>query len=92
MPRCCTGCVSANTRPHQLNWGDREVGTAILCTNMQSESWPYSIVRQWRSQSSAITGADCGRGHVLLQVNFHPGFEYLGLIFSAEVDEAKNRR
>ena len=24
------------------------------------------------------------------KVNFDPGFEYLGLIFAAEVDEAKN--
>jgi len=39
-----------------------------------------------------ITGADGGHGHVLLQVNFDPGFEYLGLIFAAEIDEAKNRR
>ena len=28
----CTGRVSANTRPHQLRWGDREMGTAISCT------------------------------------------------------------
>ena len=48
--------------------------------------------QQWRSQSFAITGADGGRGHVLLQVNFDPSFEYLGLIFAAVVDEAKNRR
>ena len=27
----CAGCVSPNTRPHQLRWGDREMGTAILC-------------------------------------------------------------
>jgi len=27
----CTGRVSANTRPHQLPWGDREMGTAISC-------------------------------------------------------------
>ena len=25
----CAGHVSANTRPHQLRWGDREMGTAI---------------------------------------------------------------
>ena len=24
------GCVSANTRLHQLHWGDREMGTAII--------------------------------------------------------------
>ena len=28
----CAGRVSANTRPHQLRWGDRETGTAISCT------------------------------------------------------------
>ena len=28
----CAGRVSANTRPHQLCWGDREMGTAISCT------------------------------------------------------------
>ena len=27
----CTGRVLANTRPHQLRWGDREMGTAISC-------------------------------------------------------------
>ena len=26
-----TGCVSANTRPHQLWWGDWEMRTAISC-------------------------------------------------------------
>ena len=28
----CTGRVSANTRYHQLRWGDRAMGTAISCT------------------------------------------------------------
>ena len=28
----CAGRVSANTRPHQLRWGDWEMGTAISCT------------------------------------------------------------
>ena len=27
----CAGRVLANTRPHQLCWGDREMGTAISC-------------------------------------------------------------
>ena len=27
----CAGRVSANTRPHQLHWGDREMGTATSC-------------------------------------------------------------
>ena len=25
----CAGCILANTRPHQLHWGDQEMGTAI---------------------------------------------------------------
>ena len=28
----CAGHISANTRPHQLRWGDREMGTTISCT------------------------------------------------------------
>ena len=28
----CAGRVSANARPHQLCWGDWEMGTAISCT------------------------------------------------------------
>ena len=28
----CAGHVSANISPHQLHWGDREMGTAISCT------------------------------------------------------------
>ena len=27
----CAGRVSANTRPHQLHWGDQEMGTATSC-------------------------------------------------------------
>ena len=27
----CAGCVSANTKPHQLCWGDQEMGTATSC-------------------------------------------------------------
>ena len=33
----CAGRVSANTRPHQLRWGDREMGTANnIMRRMQS--------------------------------------------------------
>ena len=28
----CAVRVSATTRPHQLCWGDQEMGTAISCT------------------------------------------------------------
>ena len=35
----CAGRVSANTRPHQLRWGDREMGTAIY---MSADGAMYS--------------------------------------------------
>ena len=28
----CTGHILVNARPHQLHWGDREMGLAISCT------------------------------------------------------------
>ena len=31
----------ANTRPHQLLWGDQEMGTAISCTKC---SWMASLI------------------------------------------------
>ena len=30
----CAGCVSANTRPHQLRWGDWEMGDCYLMTTI----------------------------------------------------------
>ena len=27
----CAGCILANTRPHQLCWGDQKMGIAIPC-------------------------------------------------------------
>ena len=34
----CIGHALANTRPHQLRWGDREMGTAISCIEC-SKAW-----------------------------------------------------
>ena len=34
----CAGRVSANIRPHQLRWGDRKMGTAILYDNQGTHS------------------------------------------------------
>ena len=46
---------------------------------------------QWRSQSSAITRAVGGRGHVCYyKMNFDPSLEYLGVIFAAEVDRRRS--
>ena len=44
-PRCrtitqCAGHVSANARPLQLCWGDRECGCFTPCT-YNTDGWPY---------------------------------------------------
>ena len=36
----CTGCVSANARPDQLRWGDRECGHHMSCA-CTTDSWPW---------------------------------------------------
>ena len=39
-------------RPHQLRWGDREMGTACyLMHRMQSSGWPYSKVSRHSSKA-----------------------------------------
>ena len=48
---------------------------------------------QWRSpRVPRLPGQMVGVVTCYYKVNFDPGFEYLGLIFAVEVDEAKNRR
>ena len=49
-----TGCVLANTRPHQLCWGDRKMGIAISCKN-DIASWGY--MKQLFFSLSKITAA-----------------------------------
>ena len=58
-------------------------------TSLAKQLHPSNIVHRWHNQSSAITRADDGHGHVLLQVNFDPGFEYLGLIFALKLTKLK---
>jgi len=38
----CAECVSANTRPHQLYWGDREMATA-----MQNKLGGVAVYLSW---------------------------------------------
>ena len=40
----CAGRVSTTTRPHQLCWGDREMGTAISCTKCSQMSGLFQRV------------------------------------------------
>ena len=44
---------------------------------------------QWRTQSSAITGADCGRATYYYKVNFDLSFEYLGFKPCRKIGEGK---
>ena len=36
----CPECVSANIRPHELHWGDQEMGTAFSYHLFQSQCFP----------------------------------------------------
>ena len=57
----CAGCVSANTRPHQLRWGDREMGTAISCIK-------YSQVTGFIQKVGRSSYAHHPRANLLCQV------------------------
>ena len=50
----CAGCVSADTRPHQLRWCDREMGTAISCTE-SSEVYMYYQIGTMKCNYGKIT-------------------------------------
>ena len=39
----CAGHIFANTRPHQLRWGDREVGTAISCIHIFTVTSTHAV-------------------------------------------------
>ena len=44
----CTGHVSANSRLHQLHWGDREWAYYMSCTH-NTDDWPYRcFLKQYR--------------------------------------------
>ena len=43
-----THCISANTRPHLLHWGDREMGTANSCTECSQVAGTYRRERLTR--------------------------------------------
>ena len=64
-----------------VSWDPVWDGVNILLQNIQVlRIVNNTIEQQWRSQSSAITGAVGGRGHVYYyKVNFDPGL-------AAEVD------
>ena len=53
----CAGRVSANTRPHQLRWGDREMGTAIIsCVECSQVA---GLIQKVGRDSSKSTVSSC---------------------------------
>ena len=72
----CGGHISANTRPHQLCWGDWEMGTAtpfmqegwnLLCVWISLHkkmycTWNFWLYGAWRGSCSVFQGLRKGRG------------------------------
>ena len=53
----CAGRVSANARPHQLRWGDREMGTAIIsCVECSQVA---GLIQKVGRDSSKSTVSSC---------------------------------
>ena len=53
----CTRHVSANTRPHQLHWGDQEMGTAVLCMKCSQVAGLIQKVSRCFSKAPSICAA-----------------------------------
>ena len=50
----CVGHVTANTRPHQLRWGDWETGTAISCTKCSQVVLTYFLMMSLASLDTSV--------------------------------------
>jgi len=50
----CAGRVSANTRPHQLHWGDREMVTARSCIKCSQVAGLIQKVGRSSSEASSL--------------------------------------
>ena len=46
----CVGCISANTRLHQLRWGDREWAYYLSCAR-NTDDWPLMIFPETQQPS-----------------------------------------
>ena len=54
----CAGRVLANARPHQLRWGDREMGTPTSCTECsQVAGLIQKLVETLRSKAPSLSAA-----------------------------------
>ena len=50
----CAGRISANIRPHQLQWGDQKMGTAISCTKCSQVAGLIQKVGRSSSEASSL--------------------------------------
>ena len=53
----CTWRISANTRPHQLRWGDQEMGTAISCIKRSQVAGLIQRVGRSSLEASSLRAA-----------------------------------
>ena len=87
----CTGHVLANTRPHQLCWGDWEIGTATSCTECSQvaglihmtckhiRNMVYNIYSCLSVCLSVYNCSSCSRFHATHFYNFIGYFQFLEL-------------
>ena len=52
-----TGRVSANTRPRQLHWGNREMGTAISC--IECSQMAGIVQKSVETRESTVSSCSC---------------------------------
>ena len=52
-----TGRVSANTRPHQLHWGNQEMGTAISC--IECSQMAGIVQKSVETRESTVSSCSC---------------------------------
>ena len=52
----CAGCVSANTKLHQLCWGDREWVYYMSCAHSTAQHWRIRVTHCINSTYSGVNG------------------------------------
>ena len=54
----CAGPILVNTRPHQLHWGEQEMGTVVSCTECSLIPRPYERPEYEASTKCSQRGED----------------------------------
>ena len=55
----CAGYVLANSKPHQLCWVDREMGTAVSCTECSQVASLIQMVGESSSKALSLCATVC---------------------------------